>query len=288
LLKVWRGKGLRAPMNQQDQRLGSMWAEVGGLRMHARAATDAARAVTLPVVLVHGLVVSSRYMLPLAERLADRAHVYAPDLPGFGRSAHPERPLDIAGLADALAGWMQANGIPCAALIGNSMGCQVIADMALRYPALVARAVLIGPTIDRHGRNVLEQLRRLLAVARYEAPGLLGVQLRDIWSAGLRETLSTARYAIADRIEAKLPVLQMPVLVVSGSHDSIAPPRWAAELAGMLPQGQLHILAGGGHALNYSAPDQLLEIVEPFLNQQPLLKIDHGCTELFSAGAPAS
>jgi hypothetical protein len=42
----------------------------------ARAATDAAHGLTLPVVLVHGLVVSSRYMIPLAERLAERTYVY--------------------------------------------------------------------------------------------------------------------------------------------------------------------------------------------------------------------
>ncbi len=267
---VWLVEGKRAAMNEEDQRLASVWVEVGGLRMHARAATDAALGVVLPVVLVHGLVVSSRYMIPLAERLAERTHVYAPDLPGFGLSDHPVRPLDIAGLADALAGWMHATGLARAVLIGNSMGCQVIAELALRYPALVDRAVLIGPTTDRHGRHVLAQLRRLLAAAPYEAPGLLGVQVRDTWSAGLRETLATARYAIDDRIEAKLPALTLPVLVVSGEHDPLAPPRWAAELAGLLPHGQLHILAGGGHALNYSAPDQLLEIVAPFLNQQPV------------------
>ena len=272
-------------MNEQDQRLGSRWVEVGGLRMHARAATDAALGAAQPVVLVHGLVVSSRYMIPLAARLAERTHVYAPDLPGFGKSDHPARPLDIPGLADALAGWMRATGLARAALLGNSLGCQVIADMALRYPALVARAVLVGPTTDRRARNVLAQLRRLLAAGPYEAPGLLGVQMRDTWSAGLRATLATARYAIDDRIETKLPALTMPVLVVSGEHDSLAPPRWATELAGLLPHGQLHILAGGGHALNYSAPDQLLEIVAPFLNQQSPTKVADDNAELFVAGA---
>jgi pimeloyl-ACP methyl ester carboxylesterase len=274
-------------MSERDGRLDSRWVNVGGLRMHARAATSAAIDGALPVVLVHGLVVSSRYMIPLAERMAESAHVYAPDLPGFGKSDHPERPLDIAGLADALAGWMQATGLGRAALIGNSMGCQVIAELALRYPALVERAVLVGPTTDRRGRNVLEQLRRLFAVMPYEAPGLVGVQLRDIWSAGLRETLASARYAIDDRIEAKLPALAIPVLVVSGSHDSIAPPRWATELAGLLPHGQLHILAGGGHALNYSAPDRLLQIVAPFLIQQPVLKVADDSAEFFAAGAAA-
>jgi pimeloyl-ACP methyl ester carboxylesterase len=114
----------------------------------------------------------------------------------------------------------------------------------------------------------------LIGAARYEAASLIGVQLRDTWSAGLRETLTTARYAIADRIEAKLPALSLPVLVVSGSRDPIAPPRWSAELARLLPNGRLHILAGGGHALNYSVPDQLLAIVAPFLSQWIEISLD--------------
>jgi pimeloyl-ACP methyl ester carboxylesterase len=272
-------------MNNQAQRLRSEWSDVAGLRMHARVATDASPGGALPVVLVHGLVVSSRYMIPLAGLLADRVHVYAPDLPGFGKSDHPAQPLGVAGLADALAGWMRAVGIPRAALIGNSLGCQVIADMALRYPWLVDRAVLVGPTIDRRGRNVLEQARRLIAVMPYEHPALIGVQLRDIWSAGLRETLCTTRYAIEDRIETRLPALDMPVLVVSGSRDSIAPPRWAAELAGLLPRGQLRVLAGGGHALNYSAPAQLLSIVGPFLNQRAGTKVADDCAGILAPGA---
>lgn len=269
----------------EAEELTSNWTAVNGLRMHARIAIGTPPG--LPIVLVHGLVVSSRYMIPLAQLLAEQAPVYVPDLPGFGKSDHPAAPLDIGGLADALAGWMRAVGIARAVLIGNSMGCQVIAELGRREPALVARAVLIGPTIDRRGRSALEQARRLIAVAPYENPSLVGVQLRDIWSAGLRETLATARYAIEDRIEAKLPELSMPVLVVSGSRDRIAPPRWAAELANRLPRGQLRILEGGGHALNYSAPDQLLSIVAPFLNQQVETKADDDCPKLSAYGAAA-
>jgi pimeloyl-ACP methyl ester carboxylesterase len=243
--------------------LESAWARVSGLRVHARVGRHAGddRA---PVVLVHGLVVSSRYMIPLAGRLARRREVYAPDLPGFGRSDHPARPLDIGGLADALAGWMRASGIARAALIGNSLGCQVIADLALRYPARVERIVLVGPTMDRRGRTVLEQTRRLIAAAPYDNPTLVGVQLRDIWSAGIRNTLQTTRYALEDPIEAKLPRLAMPALVVRGERDPIAPQRWAEEVARLLPRGRLHVIPGG-HALNYSKPEALLEAVLPFL-----------------------
>jgi pimeloyl-ACP methyl ester carboxylesterase len=245
--------------------LKSVWVRVNGLHMHARVACRAGDDAA-PVVLVHGLVVSSRYMIPLAERLARRRAVYAPDLPGFGLSDHPARPLDIGGLADALAGWLRASGISRAALIGNSLGCQVIADLALRYPAYVDRIVLVGPTMDRRGHNVLEQIRRLIAAMPFEHPALLGVQIRDVWSAGIRNTLQMTRHALEDRIEAKLPRLAMPALVVRGERDPIAPQRWAEEVARLLPRGRLRVIPGG-HALNYSKPEALLEAALPFLER---------------------
>jgi pimeloyl-ACP methyl ester carboxylesterase len=48
---------------------------------------------------VHGLVVSSRYIVPTAERLAPHYQVFVPNLPGFGRSKSPPRVLDVAGLS---------------------------------------------------------------------------------------------------------------------------------------------------------------------------------------------
>jgi 2-hydroxy-6-oxonona-2,4-dienedioate hydrolase len=55
------------------------------------------------VVLVHELVVSARYMIPAMKRLALRHRVYAPDLPGFGKSGKPAHVPGVPGLSDALA-----------------------------------------------------------------------------------------------------------------------------------------------------------------------------------------
>lgn len=81
------------------------------------------------MVLVHGLVVSSRYMVPTLERLAPYHRVYAPDLPGFGKSDKPPRVLNVAELSDSLVAWMEKIGLKSAALVGNSFGCQIIADL---------------------------------------------------------------------------------------------------------------------------------------------------------------
>src|SRR5207244_7249891 len=88
--------------------LKSEWAHVGRWQMHARVSTLAVAPHAPVVVFVHGIGVSSRYMVPTALKLAETCRVYAPDLPGFGLSAKPSEFLDVPALADALAAWMRA------------------------------------------------------------------------------------------------------------------------------------------------------------------------------------
>ena len=237
---------------------------VGGVRMHARVSERAAGGP--PVVLVHGLVVSGRYMVPTLERLAPFYPVYAPDLPGFGASGKPARALDIGGLSDALAGWMRGVGLGSAALVGNSMGCQVIAALALRYPELVERVVLQGPTMDPRGRNATSQIWRLLLDTPRESPSLLPIEALDLLRAGVGPSWRTFRYALQDPVAEKLPGVRVPALVVGGSRDPISPQRWAEEVARLLPWGRLVVIPGAAHAANYSAPDEFVREIRPFLD----------------------
>ena len=170
------------------------------------------------VVLVHGLVASSRYMVPTAELLAAHYRVYAPDLPGFGKSDKPPRVLNVAELSDFLAAWMGMTGLKSAALVGNSFGCQIIVKLALRHPERVEKAVLQGPTVDPPGRTALRQIGRLLLDGVREPPSLLPIELLDYLHAGFRRPVRTFRYMLEDRIEERLPQMHVPTLVVRGQH----------------------------------------------------------------------
>ena len=94
-----------------------------------------------PVVLVHGLGVSSRYFGPLAERLAGRMRVIAPDLPGWGGSERPDVVLDIGSAADVLAEIIVAEKLGAPTLVANSLGCQFVVELATRRPDLVGALV---------------------------------------------------------------------------------------------------------------------------------------------------
>lgn len=244
----------------------SRWTLVGDLWVHARVSRDPAARDRPAVVLVHGLVVSGRYMVPTAERLARYYRVFVPDLPGFGKSEKPSHPLNVTGLSDSLVTWMSAVGLESASFVGNSMGCQVIADLAARHPEYVECAVLQGPTMDPQGRSAPRQVARLLLDGFREPPSLLPIMLRDYLSAGLGRSLSTFRHSLEDRIEDKLPHVQVPALVVRGSRDPIVPQRWAEEVARLLPEGRLAVIPGAAHTINFAAPSEFVDVIQPFLD----------------------
>ncbi|MDQ4028203.1 MAG: alpha/beta hydrolase, partial [Actinomycetota bacterium] len=158
--------------------------EVDDWTIHARVATGG----RVPVVLVHGLAVSSRYMVPLVQVLAPDFDVYAPDLPGSGRSTKPREAIDLSSLARCLEAFLDAAGLHHAVFVGNSFGCQVLAELALRAPVKVLGLVLQGPTIDPHARSWSRQVVRWVADGPREPQGIrLGLTLlRDYLDCGPR------------------------------------------------------------------------------------------------------
>jgi 2-hydroxy-6-oxonona-2,4-dienedioate hydrolase len=240
---------------------------VRGVRMYERSArTDAGPTV----VLVHGIGVSGRYLLPTAGRLAERCTVHVPDLPGFGRSAGlPERPT-VRRLAEALEAWLDAAGLERPdALLANSFGCQVALELAARRPGRVGSLVLAGPTVDPDARSLPRQAGRLLADSVREPLPLIALQAHDYAVHVARSGGAAFAAMVRDRPEETAPLVRAPALVVRGGRDRIVPRRWAEQLAAALPRGRLVEIPGAPHALNYAAPDELARLTLGFLATEP-------------------
>jgi 2-hydroxy-6-oxonona-2,4-dienedioate hydrolase len=241
-----------------------MWTSVRTLAIHARAAAPASSG-TSPAVLVHGVGVSSRYMVPTVRELGKLVPTYAPDLPGFGRSDKPRAPLTLSELAEALREWIDAVGLRKPALIGNSFGCQIIVELATRWPNALARAVLQGPTVDPAARTWPRQILRWFRNAPHERVSQAPLIALDYWDSGLRRVIATFNEALRDPIDRKLPLMTAPTLVVRGERDPIVPRDWAEEVVALLPRGRLVTIPGAAHTLNYAAPEPFVRAIAPFL-----------------------
>ena len=217
------------------------------------------------VVLVHGLGMSCRYMVRAAERLSGHATVWAPDLPGFGRSDPPRRAFDVPQLADALASWCNAVGVGPAVFVGHSLGCQVAVDLASRHPSRVRALVLAAPTVDAAARSSLRQIGRMLPDIGREPLSLMPLVAGEYLRAGLPRVVRTLSLMVRDPIEAKLPGLAMPTLVIQGERDRVVPPAWSQRVASLLPHGRYAVIAGAAHGLNYSKPVAFAQAIQDFL-----------------------
>jgi pimeloyl-ACP methyl ester carboxylesterase len=252
--------------------LRSVWNTVGGVAVHARVSTVPAGGT--PVVFVHGLGVSVRYMEPTMARLAGEFDVAGLDLPGFGRSGTPSHVLGLAELAGVLDAWLDARQIGPAILVGNSHGCQVIVECVARAPRRAAALVLNAPTMDPAHRTLFGELARVVADVPREPLRLAPIVARDYLRAGPRRLLATLRDALADRLEEKLPTLAMPVLVVCGARDPVVTVQWGDEVARLVGMsrpgavgGRLEVVAGAAHALPYDDSETFAALIREVAEQ---------------------
>jgi pimeloyl-ACP methyl ester carboxylesterase len=238
---------------------------VRGVRTHLRVAT---RAAGMPIVLLHGLAVSHRYLMPTARALAEGHPVYVPDLPGFGLSGKPRAVYRVIDHADHVAALMQRLDLPPACLVGNSFGGEVAARLAARYPDAVRALVLVGPTADPAARSYRGQVGRWLIDLVREDPRQAAILARDVRDAGLRRVVGTLSASVHNRIEADLAAVRAPTLLLRGSRDPVAPARWLAEAAracgGRTRVAGVH---GAAHNAVTTAGAAVADLVDSFLIQ---------------------
>lgn len=251
----------------------STWSSVGGVRMHARGSFAGAFA-RAPLVLVHGLGVSSRYFNPLIEALIEEGTpVLAPDLPGTGKSGDPTHPLDLDELAATLVRWLDARRIRRTSFVANSMGCQVMGKVARWQPSRVDRLVLVGPTVDPHWRGGIRQIPRWLLESTREPFALFPTLVSDYLRFGLRRFVATARAALAGRLEDDARHVVARTLVVRGERDAFVSDAWARLLASSFQNGSMATLQRAAHAAHYMQPAELARMTRSFLDDRGVERI---------------
>lgn len=249
-------------------RVADLWTNVNGWRVYGRISEEPPSEASEPLVLVPGLNVSSRHTLRLAELLAPYVRVYALDLPGCGKSDKPRRFLTLQDMTEVVAAWMSAAGLGRAAIFGTSFSAQIVANFATRYPERVTRAILASPTVDPSSRPLHKLILRWRRNERREPPIVGSATKRDYQDVSQLRAIYTLWQMVHDHIEARLPHVQVPVLVARGDGDPIISQEWAEQMVRLLPDGRLVVIPGGFHAMTLDAPEKLAEAIHGFLREK--------------------
>lgn len=104
--------------------------------------TDLGGAGNPPLILLHGLLGSSRNWLTTGRDLARHWHVQALDARNHGKSA-PDPVMTYEAMAGDVADWMQGQGLAKATLMGHSMGGKTAMLLACRRSELVERLIVV-------------------------------------------------------------------------------------------------------------------------------------------------
>ena len=254
------------------------------------------------VMALHGWLDNAASFVPLAAALPE-LDLVVPDLPGHGRSAHlaagAEYTLGVTvnallDVADAL-GWEEFS------LLGHSMGAGIASILAASVPQRITRLVAIealgalaeapertairlregvaaaralpgkqlrvfadlaAPVRARMQANQLDEANARLLVER----GVVPVEGGYVWSSDPRLTLPTLQRLTEPQVRHLIAAIECPTRVVYADPPQVyLPEPLRSERAGLLPDGDLVVLAGTHH-LHMEMPNEVAAAIGGFFS----------------------
>jgi pimeloyl-ACP methyl ester carboxylesterase len=256
------------------------------------------------VVLLHGYPTSSHMFRNLIPALADRYRVIAPDYPGFGLSAMPEREVfeySFAHYADLVDRLLRRLGAQSYALYVMDYGAPVGFRLALMHPQRVTALVVQNGNAYEEGLSPFwDQLKAYWAdgsvAAREVLRPLMSIEVtRFQYIDGVKDAsrIDPANWihdqALLDRpgnteiqldlfydyrtnvalypqFQAFFRKYQPPALIVWGASDTIFPAAGATAFLRDLPKAELYLLDSGHFAFEDKG-DEIVPLMRDFLAQ---------------------
>ncbi len=221
---------------------------------------------------------------PFLDQLAQRYHVFAPELPGYGESTGEELLDDM--LDFALHGWDVAHtlGLKQPHLVGHSMGGMIAAEMACIAPNDLSKLVLVnaaGLWIPEH------PIPDLFALLPFEFAQLLfhdpvagaamltgGLDFSNVDAVAEFYIGNARRMGMAGKILFPIPNrgvakrlyrLTAQTLVLWGRSDALIPPVYAERWKQLIPGARLQLIDAAGHMLPYEQPAAFSAALAEFL-----------------------
>ena len=246
-----------------------------------------------PVLLIHGsgpgVTGWANWRLTIPA-LAEKFHVIAPDIVGFG---YTERPVDVQYNMETwlnhILGFMDALGIEKAHVIGNSFGGGLALAMAIRVPHRVGRLVLMGsaglpftltdgldrvwgytPSIDNM-RGLLDlfafdrnRVTDDLARMRYEASIRPGIQ--EAFAQMFPAPRQNGVNGLASN-EVAIKALPHTTMIVHGREDKVIPLASSYELFSMIQNAQIHVFGQCGHWTQIEHAERFNKLISDFFTE---------------------
>jgi len=229
------------------------------------------------VVLIHGAG-GTHLHWPHNLRRLEHHRVLAPDLPGHGKSDGIGE-QSIGRYTELVADWLAEIGVERATVVGHSMGGAIAQTLALQFPQLVERLVLVSTgAVLPVNQDLLEKASRPAT-----APAAMDMIVKWSFNKGTdpkllqaaRKQMGTIRPAVlsgdfiaCSRFDTtgQLGKISAPTLVLCGEADVMTPLRFSQQLQAGIPHAQLVTIPNTGHMLMLEQPEAAAKAIQDFLS----------------------
>jgi len=222
-----------------------------------------------PLLLLHGGLVTIETWAHQRPAFAERFHVYLPERRGHGRTPDVPGPTGYDLMAADTAAFMQALGIQSAHMVGWSDGGNVALELALGWPQLVRKMVLIGAAADVSGATAdsTEWVNSLTPdnlppfltepYARLSPDGpdhfrVVAEKTVEMWKTQPRHEMS------------ELAAITAPTLILIGDNDGVTIEH-TAQMLRAIPKAQLAVIPGADHGVMLDKPQIVNRLILDFL-----------------------
>jgi pimeloyl-ACP methyl ester carboxylesterase len=212
--------------------------------------------------------------------------VIIPDLRNHGKSDWVRGRVDIADLADDVAGVLDAIGVAGATVLGFSMGGLVVQELARRHPRHVGKMILAAtaaqpiPKARPLARAMFWLARAGLRLSSIEAARVTGELLhrsgallddhRRWMHQALLKRDADLYYEIGAAVwrfnsRAWVGRLRPETMIIIPTEDEVVPPETQYDLADLLPMAERVEVVGGFHESVMNRPDEYLKAISRFV-----------------------
>ena len=245
-----------------------------------------------PLLLIQGLGYPSGMWFLQIPPLSGHFRTIVFDNRGVGKTDKPDEPYSVPLMASDAAGLLGALGVQKAHVVGVSLGGYIAQELALEYPHLVDRLVLLstscggpkytqltvafwGEVATLAGLPPKEIIRRGMALSTsgefYRAnPDLIdrSVSIRmeklQPLHAFTRQSEAAMKFDNNDRAHR----IRCPALILAGAQDRVMPLVLTEELAKKIPHAQFKVFPNAAHLLFLEEADAVNRVIMDFLSER--------------------
>jgi pimeloyl-ACP methyl ester carboxylesterase len=229
-----------------------------------------------PIILIHGAG-GDHLHWPHNLRRLGTFKVYAPDLPGHGKSGGIGE-QSIEKYTTIIHDWMMRLQLWHAVVIGHSMGGAIAQMLAIKYPKCVEALVLISSAASLQVDPGIISL--LSSPATF--PAAVDQIIKKSYSSHTSSTMIEqvkgkilqtrpgvllGDYIACNEFNANknLANIKAPACIICGADDKLTPPNKSQELAERLNNAEYNAISQAGHMVILEKPKDVSAIIEDFL-----------------------